>query len=55
VFNLLGEEVAILVTGQITAGQHVQELNAANLSSGMYFYRLQAGTFNETKKLVVLK
>jgi hypothetical protein len=55
VFNLLGQEVATLVSGEVAAGWHVQELNAANLSSGMYFYRLQAGTYSETKRLVVLK
>jgi hypothetical protein len=55
VFNLLGQEVATLVSCEVAAGWHVQELNAANLSSGMYFYRLQAGTYSETKKLVLMK
>ena len=55
VFNLLGEEVATLLSGELPAGQHVQEWNAANLSSGMYFYRLRAGSYSETRKVVILK
>jgi hypothetical protein len=55
IFNVLGEEIATLISGQVTAGQHVQEWKAANISSGIYFYRLQAGSFTDTKKLVLLK
>ncbi|MFI5253081.1 MAG: T9SS type A sorting domain-containing protein [Bacteroidota bacterium] len=55
VFNLHGEEVATLVNGEVPAGQHVENWNAANVASGMYFYRLRAGTYSETRKLVVLK
>jgi ELWxxDGT repeat protein len=63
VFDLLGREVATLVNEQKPAGTYTQKWNAANVSSGIYFYRLvanaipsgQAGTFTETKKLLLLK
>jgi len=55
IYNLLGEEVTRLVSGEPGAGYHKVDWNASNLSSGMYFYRLQAGDFVQTKKMVLLK
>ena len=55
VFDLVGREVATLVSEEMSAGNHSQQWNAVNISSGVYFYRLQAGSFTETKKLVLLK
>ena len=55
VFDVLGREVSILVADELTAGTYSQRWNAAGLSSGVYFYRLQAGSFTETKKLVLLR
>jgi hypothetical protein len=55
VFDLLGREVATLVNEQKSAGTYTQKWNAANVSSGIYFYRLQADKFTETKKLLLLK
>ncbi len=55
VFDLLGREVATLVSEEMSAGNCSKQWNAANMSSGIYFYRLQAGTFTETKKLVLLR
>ena len=55
VFNLLGSEVAELVNGEMNAGSHDVEFNAASLPSGVYFYRIQSGNFIETKKLMLLK
>lgn len=55
VFDMLGREVATLVDGQLTAGSYESTFNAERLSSGMYFYRLQAGTFSETKRMMLLK
>jgi hypothetical protein len=54
-FDMLGREVATLVDGVKSAGQHTVELNASKLQSGIYFYRLQAGNFYETRKLTLLK
>jgi hypothetical protein len=55
VFDILGREVQSLVNERQSAGNHYVRFSAANLPTGVYFYRLQAGTFTETKKLTVLK
>jgi len=55
VYDILGREVATLVDGVQTAGQHTATFNATNLASGVYFYTLQAGTSALTKKLVLMK
>ncbi|MBN1637658.1 MAG: CotH kinase family protein, partial [Ignavibacteriales bacterium] len=52
VYNVLGQEIAKLVNEEKPAGTHHVELNASNLSSGIYFYRIEAGKFVETKKMV---
>jgi hypothetical protein len=53
--NAIGEEVAILVNEEQGKGYHKVDLNANNLPSGVYLYKLQAGNFTETKKLMLLK
>ena len=55
VYDLLGREVATLVNEEKPAGSYEVELNAAKLPSGIYFYRLKAGEYIETKKMVILK
>lgn len=55
VFDLLGREVATLINEVKSAGTYTATFNAANMPSGVYFYRLQAGSFTETKRLVLLK
>jgi hypothetical protein len=55
VFDLIGREVASIVSEEMSAGNYTRQWNAANMSSGIYFYRLQAGSFSETKKLVLLR
>ena len=55
IFDLLGREVATLVSEEMLVGSYSQQWNASNMSSGIYFYRLQAGSFTETKKLILLK
>ncbi|MGA7161385.1 MAG: T9SS type A sorting domain-containing protein [Bacteroidota bacterium] len=55
VFTLLGKEIATLVNKELPAGSYSIEWNAVALSSGVYFYHLQAGNYSETKKLVLLK
>jgi len=59
VYDLLGREVATLVNGTMEAGSHTVNWNASDLSSGVYFYRLdaQAGeaSFNSTRKVVLMK
>jgi endo-1,4-beta-xylanase len=55
VFDMLGREVQTLVNTMQAPGQYSVPLNAQGLGSGVYFYRLNAGTFTETKKLMLLK
>jgi hypothetical protein len=55
VVSLDGQEVATLVEGNQSAGTHEVTFDASGLSSGVYLYRLQLGTFAQVKKLVVLK
>lgn len=57
VYNVLGQEVATLVKEKREAGKHNFEFRASDfgLSSGVYFYRLQAGSFTQTKKLLLLR
>ncbi len=55
VYNVLGQEVAILVNEKREAGKHQVIFDGAKLSSGMYVYRLQAANFINSKKLLILK
>ncbi len=55
VYDVLGKEVATLVNGRQEAGSYAVPFNASGLSSGMYFYRLQAGSFVETRKMMLVK
>ena len=55
VFDMLGREVQTLVNTMQGPGQYSVMLNAQSLGSGVYFYHLNAGTFTETKKLMLLK
>ncbi len=55
VYDVLGNEIATLVNEEKPAGVYEVEFNASQLSSGVYFYKLQAGSFNQTKKMIILK
>ena len=55
VYDVLGNEIATLVNGDKHAGKYEVEFNASNLSSGVYFYKLQSGEMVQTRKMVVLK
>lgn len=55
VYDMLGREVASLVDGTLSAGAHEVEFTAADLPSGVYFYRLKTGNFMESKKMLLLK
>ncbi len=55
VFDLLGREVTTIVSEELSAGNYTRRWNAANMANGIYFYRLRAGNFIETKKLILLK
>jgi len=55
IYNAIGSEVATLVNENKTSGIHNVTFDAANLASGIYFYKLQAGNFTAIKKLMLLK
>jgi parallel beta-helix repeat protein len=55
VFDVLGREVATLVSENLSAGTYQREWNAGDVASGMYFYRLKAGDFVQTKKLLLVR
>jgi hypothetical protein len=55
IYDILGNKVKELINREVEAGNYTAEFNAANLSSGIYFYRLQAGNFVDTKKMTLLK
>jgi hypothetical protein len=55
VFNMQGQRVATLVNGMTNAGAHTVPFNAESLSSGIYMYRLTAGNFSQTNKMMLVK
>jgi probable HAF family extracellular repeat protein len=55
VYDILGREVQVLANDWYTAGSHTVEFDASRLPSGVYLYRLEAGGFTETKRMVLLQ
>jgi hypothetical protein len=55
VHNTLGQKVAELINGEVEAGHHEVQFTASGLASGVYFYRLQAGNFTDTKQLLLIR
>ena len=55
VFDILGNEIETLVNEEKPTGTYELTWNAENLPSGVYFYQLRAGSFVETKKMVLMK
>jgi len=55
VYDMVGKEVATLINEVKNAGNYLVGFNAANLPSGAYFYRLESGSFVETKKMLLIK
>jgi len=55
VYNMLGEKVAELVSREMEEGYHEVIFNASELSSGIYFYKIESEKFNSTKKMILIK
>jgi len=55
VYDILGNEIAVLVNAEQSAGVYRADFSGNGLASGLYFYKLQAGSFVETKKMVLTK
>ena len=55
VYNLLGEQVEIIFSGELDGGFHEFQFNGINLPSGVYFYRFESEQFNSVKKMVIMK
>ena len=55
VFNILGEEVTTLVSDRLSAGSYSYDWDASSLASGVYLYRLQAGDYVQTRKMVLMR
>ena len=55
VFNILGEEVAVLESEHLSAGSYTRTFDGEGLASGVYCYRLQAGNFSDTTKMILTK
>jgi hypothetical protein len=55
IFDVRGREVSVVLSEELSAGKYSRQWNTLDLPSGDYFYRLQAGSFTETKKLLLLK
>jgi hypothetical protein len=55
IFNILGEEVTTLVSDRLTAGNYNYKWDASNMASGIYLYRLEAGGYVETRKILLMR
>ena len=54
-YDILGNEVITLVNEEKSAGNYEVNLNASELSTGVYFYTIKAGNFSDTKKMILIK
>jgi hypothetical protein len=55
IYNMLGQEIMTLVNGNMEAGTHSVTFNASKLASGVYLYKLDAGTYSQSKKMILTK
>jgi hypothetical protein len=55
IFDITGREITTLVNEQLNPGTYEVTFDGSNLPSGIYFYKLTAGDFTDTKKLVLIK
>jgi hypothetical protein len=55
IFNILGEEIATLLSASLFSGSYKYKWDASGLASGVYLYRLQAGDYVKTRKMVLMR
>ncbi len=55
IYNILGEEVNVLINQELQPGTYEVEFNGSNLPSGVYYYKITAGEFNNVKKMILAK
>ncbi|MCB0258768.1 MAG: T9SS type A sorting domain-containing protein, partial [Calditrichaeota bacterium] len=55
IYNLLGQETATIVSAKLVAGNYQYRWNASSLASGIYYYRLESGGFQQANKMILLK
>ena len=55
IYNLLGQKVATLVSKKQSAGTYQVEWDAMDFASGIYYYRIEAGEYQDVKKMVLIK
>lgn len=55
VYNILGKEITTLVNKKLKAGNHTYRFNGGNLASGIYLYRLEAGEYQDVRKMILLR
>ena len=55
IYNILGQEVKILVNKNMQPGEYKVAFDASDLASGVYFYKLESSSYTETKKMVLIK
>ena len=54
-YDVLGKEVSTIYNGRLEAGTYKIDFNAADISSGVYFYKIESGVYSDVKKMVILK
>jgi hypothetical protein len=55
VYDILGERVATLISERLTAGKYRYDWDGGSLASGVYLYRIQAGDYVDSKKMILLR
>jgi hypothetical protein len=55
IYNVLGEKIATVLSQEMSVGHHEVDFNALGLSSGVYFYRLESGSFSAMKKMILMQ
>ena len=55
VYNIIGQEIETIISGNMEPGEYEVTFDGSNLSNGVYLYKLTAGSFTETKRMVLMK